>query len=182
MLVFGGLLLDLSFFNGQLITYGFFLLFAVVSIASAMLVVSLKSVMHCALFLALFLLSVAAMFFIFDADFLGIVQILLYIGGVIVLILFAVMLTARVSSHLLQQTNEQKFTAIIACIALFVMLSYVLLTSGLQGAEKSLVEGGVTKDIGRLLMTVYVLPFEVASVVLLAALIGAMVLVGKKDE
>lgn len=157
-------------------------MFAVVAIASALLVVSAKSVMHSALFLAVFLLSVAAMFFIFDADFLGIVQILLYVGGVIVLILFAVMLTARVSSHLIQQTNEQKFTALIACIFLFGLLSYAILTSGLKGFERPLVEGGITKDVGRLLMTVYVLPFEVASLVLLAALIGAMVIVGKKDE
>ena len=174
--------MDFPFFNGQLITYGFFLLFATVAIASALLVVSVKNIMHSALFLALFLLSVAAMFFIFDADFLGIVQILLYIGGVIVLILFAVMLTSRVSSQLIQQTNEQKFLAIIVCIFLFGMLSYVIFTSGLKGFERPLAEGGITKDIGRLLMTIYVLPFEVASLVLLGALIGAMVLVGKKDE
>ena len=174
--------MDFSFFNGQLITYGFFLLFAVVAIASALLVVTVRSVMHSALFLAVFLLSVAAMFFIFDADFLGIVQILLYIGGVIVLILFAVMLTSRVASHLIQQTNEQKNIAFLTCIVLFVMLAYVILTSGLKGFERPLVEGGVTKDVGRLLMTVYVLPFEVASLVLLASLIGAMVIVGKKDE
>jgi len=171
-----------SFINGQLITYGFFLLFAVAAIASALLVVTVKSVMHGALFLAAFLLSVAAMFFIFDADFLGIVQILLYIGGVIVLILFAVMLTSRVSSRLIQQTNEQKFPALLVCSFLFCLLAYVLLTSGLKGFERPLAEGGITKDIGRLLMTIYVLPFEVASLVLLGALIGAMVLVGKKDE
>ena len=172
----------LSIINKVPVTYLIFLLFAVVSIASAFLVVSVRSVMHSALFLAVFLLSVAAMFFIFDADFLGIVQILLYVGGVIVLILFAVMLTARVQSHLLQQTNEQKFTALIVCGLLFVMLSYFLLTSGLQGMEHVLTQGGVTKDVGRLLLGVYVLPFEVASVVLLAALIGTMAIVGKKDE
>ena len=172
----------LSILNKVPVTYLIFLLFAVVSIASAFLVVSVRSVMHSALFLAVFLLSVAAMFFIFDADFLGIVQILLYVGGVIVLILFAVMLTARVQSHLLQQTNEQKFTALIVCGLLFAMLSYFLLTSGLQGMEHALTQGGVTKDVGRLLLGVYVLPFEIASVVLLAALIGTMAIVGKKDE
>ena len=174
--------MDLSFINGQIVTYGFFLLFAVLAIAAALLVVTVKNVMHSALFLAAFLLSVAGMFFIFDADFLGIVQILLYVGGVIVLILFAIMLTARVSSHLLQQTNEQKFMALIACVVLFVMLGYVILTSGIRGFEKSLLSGGITRDVGTMLMTVYVLPFEVASIVLLAALIGAMVIVGKKDE
>ncbi|OGF51044.1 MAG: hypothetical protein A2231_04275 [Candidatus Firestonebacteria bacterium RIFOXYA2_FULL_40_8] len=172
----------LSIISKVPVTYLIFLVFAVIAIAAAFLVVSVKSVMHAALFLAVFLLSVAAMFFIFDADFLGIVQILLYVGGVIVLILFAVMLTARVQSHLLQQTNEQKFMAMFVCGLLFIMLSYVILTSGLQGFEKSVLQGGVTRDVGRLLLTVYVLPFEVASVVLLAALIGAMAIVGKKDE
>ncbi|MFH1075127.1 MAG: NADH-quinone oxidoreductase subunit J [Candidatus Firestonebacteria bacterium] len=174
--------MDLSFISVVPVTYGIFLFFAVIAVASAFLVVSVKSVMHSALFLAVFLLSVAAMFFIFDADFLGIVQILLYIGGVIVLILFAVMLTARVQSHLLQQTNEQKFTALIVCALLFIMLSYLILTSGIQGFEKSVLQGGITRDVGRLLLTVYVLPFEAASLVLLAALIGVMAIAGKKDE
>jgi len=174
--------MNLSFLGVIPVTYGIFLLFSVIAIASAFLVVSVRSVMHSALFLAVFLLSVAAMFFIFDADFLGIVQILLYVGGVIVLILFAVMLTARVQSHLIQQTNEQKFTAIIVCGLLFIILAYALLTSGLQGFEKPLVQNGITADVGRLLLTVYVLPFEIASIVLLAALIGVMAIVGKKDE
>jgi NADH-quinone oxidoreductase subunit J len=174
--------MDFSFISESIVTYGIFLLFAVVAVASAFLVVSVRSVMHSALFLAVFLLSVAAFFFIFDADFLGIVQILLYVGGVIVLILFAVMLTARVSSSLLQQTNEQKYSALIVCVLLFIMLSFSILTSGMQGFENTLLQSGTIRSVGWLLMTVYVLPFEVASVVLLAALIGAMAIVGKKDE
>lgn len=163
-------------------TYLFFLFFAVIAIAAAILVVSLKSIMHCALFLALFLLSIAGMFFVLDADFLGIVQILLYVGGVIVLILFAVMLTSRVSSHLLEQTNEQKISAIIACSILVILLGYFILSTGLLGVDRGFVKDGITKDVGRLFMTVYVLPFEIASVVLLVALIGAIVLVGKKGD
>jgi len=160
----------------------FFLMFSFVAIGSAVLVVSLKSVMHCALFLALFLLSVAGMFFTLDADFLGVVQILLYIGGIVVLILFAVMLTARVSSKLLVQTNEQKFISLIVCFILCVFLGYLIITSNFTGIDKQIPKDGITKDIGKLLITVYVLPFEVASLVLLISLIGAMVLIGKKGE
>ncbi|MFH1825424.1 MAG: NADH-quinone oxidoreductase subunit J [Candidatus Firestonebacteria bacterium] len=160
----------------------FFLLFSFVAIASAILVVSLKNVMHCALFLALFLFSIAGMFFILDADFLGIVQILLYIGGIVVLILFAVMLTARVSSHLLVQTNEQKFISIIICFILCIFLGYLIVTYSFVSLDKQILKEGITKDIGRLLIAVYVLPFEIASVVLLVSLIGAMVLIGKKGE
>lgn len=160
----------------------FFLLFSFVAIVSAILVVSLKNIMHCALFLSLFLLSVAGMFFTLDADFLGVVQILIYIGGIVVLILFAVMLTAKISSSLLVQTNEQKFISLIVCFILCVFLGYLIVTYCFVGMEKQIPKEGITKDIGRLLMTIYVLPFEIASLVLLVSLIGAMVLIGKKSD
>ena len=158
-----------------------FFVFAVIAVISAAMVVTLKNVMHCALFLALFLLNVAGIFFTFEADFLGVVQILLYVGGVIVLILFAIMLTARVSSALLEQTNEQKVPAFFISLAVLAGMIVVTVRTAFSASENFFREG-VTRKIGDLLMTVYVLPFEIASVILLVALIGAIVLVGRKEE
>lgn len=163
--------------------YLFFLLFGIIAVISAVLVVSLKKIIYCALFLALFLLSVAGLFFLLDADFLGIVQILLYIGGVIVLILFAVMLTAKVSTNLLIQTNEQKLISLIICFILFIIIGYVTVTTNLSGNKKTPeLSAGIIREVGKLLMTVYVLPFEIASLVLLIALIGATVLVSRRGD
>ncbi len=158
------------------------LLFAVVAIISALMVVSMKNIMHCALFLALFLLSVAGIFFCLDADFLGIVQILVYVGGIIVLILFAVMLTSRVSSALMEQTNEQKGLAIAACLLLVAAITTAAFKTSLVTAFYGADPEGTTRTTGELLLTVYALPFEIASVVLLVSLIGAIVLAGKKGE
>ena len=158
------------------------LLFAVIAIIAAILVVSMKNIMHCALFLALFLLSVAGIFFYLDADFLGIVQILVYVGGIIVLILFAVMLTSRVSSALLEQTNEQKGLAITACLLLSAAITAAAFKTNLVTSFYGADPDGTTRATGELLLTVYALPFEIASIVLLVALIGAIVLAGKKGE
>ncbi|MEI7904845.1 MAG: NADH-quinone oxidoreductase subunit J [Candidatus Firestonebacteria bacterium] len=159
-----------------------FPVFAIIAIIAALLVVTLKSTMHCALFLALFLLSVSGIFFTLDADFLGIVQILVYVGGIIVLILFAVMLTSKVQSTLLEQTNSQKVPAVLISLALIVILSVAAFKTFLPATFYAAEPGGTIRETGRLLMTVYVLPFELASIILLVALIGAILLAGKRGE
>ena len=164
---------------------GFMLLFpvfAIIAIVSALLVVSLKSTMHCALFLALFLLSISGMFFCLDADFLGIIQILVYVGGIIVLILFAVMLTSKVQSALVDQTNSQKIPAILLSLALVVVITVASVKSNLSPTFYGSEPGGTVNETGRMLMTVYALPFELASIILLVALIGAIFLAGKRGE
>ncbi|MEK6646967.1 MAG: NADH-quinone oxidoreductase subunit J [Candidatus Firestonebacteria bacterium] len=154
-----------------------FLILAIIALISAMLVVSLKNIMHCALFLGVFLLTVAGIFILLSADFLGIIQILLYVGGILILILFAIMLTARISSKLIKEANEQKGIAFFVCTILLAAILLVLrsTTFSVKNVFFTPVDGTVA-EIGKLLFTTYVLPFEVASIVLLVALIGSIAL------
>ena len=160
-----------------------FYLIAAIAVVSAAAVVLKRNVMHSALFLALFLLSVAGLFILLDADFLAAVQIILYAGGVMVLILFAIMLTHRISDKLLAQTNRQKWIAVPLCALIFglvfILLGDAVKAAMLRGAAKP-IDGSMTSEMGRLLMTVYGLPFEIASLMLLAALVGTIV-IGLKD-
>ena len=159
-----------------------FYIFSFLAILSAILVVSMKSIMHSALFLALSLLSVAGIFAVLNADFLCVVQILIYAGGVMVLILFAVMLTQKIAGVLPAQTNEQKIPTIAICIILFFILFILIKGTEFQISEiQPELLKGTTPLIGKLLITTYVLPFEIASVVLLVAMIGVIVLAKKQE-
>lgn len=158
-----------------------FYIFSVIAVISAILVVTLRGVMHSALFLAVSLLSVAGIFVLLNADFLAVVQILLYVGGIMVLILFAVMLTQKVVGVLAPQTNEQKWGAIVVCIIIFVLLTIAIRGTSFTKIVSTLPPKTTTPELGKLLVTVYALPFEIASVVLLVAMIGVIALARKVD-
>lgn len=152
-----------------------FFLFAFVIVASALAVVGLKNIFHCALFLILCLFSVAGIYVLLHAEFVAVVQVLLYVGAVSILMIFAIMLTGRLTGKTVVMTNEQTFIG--AFLSLLVVLGTILSfkqtyfrVSSAMPAEKSSLE------IGRLLMTKYVLPFELVSILMLAAMIGAIVI------
>ncbi len=152
-----------------------FYLFAFIIIVSALAVVTMRNIFHCALFLILCLFCVAGIYVLLFADFIAVIQVLLYVGAVSILIIFAIMLTAKLAGRQVAMQNEQTFIG--AFLALILMAGILWSLTGTfirQSAEtppaKSLV------IIGRLLMTDFVLPFELVSVLLLAALIGAIVI------
>jgi NADH-quinone oxidoreductase subunit J len=152
-----------------------FYLFSFLIIASAMAVVTLKNIFHCALFLILCLFCVAGIYVMLHAEFLAVVQVLLYVGAVAILIIFAIMLTSKLAGREIQMTNEQTFIGAFLSILLAFGLIYALsgtvfrLSTDVPGTKSSF-------EIGRLFMTDYVLPFELVSVLLLAALIGAIII------
>jgi len=158
-----------------------------VTIISAVLVVTLRNIFHSALFLILCLFAVAGVFILCDADFLAGVQVLVYVGGIAVLMIFAVMLTAGMTNLKIKQYNEQiPMGALIAFCFLLVVLGGVSKTMAVRGgfplAFNPSVQGSTTHSLGKLLLTNFVLPFELVSVLLLAALIGAVVLAKKDDK
>lgn len=153
-----------------------FYLFSFVTIVSALLVVSLKNIFHCALFLILCLFSVAGIYVLLGADFIAAVQVLLYVGAIAVLMIFAIMLTAKVSGKGIKQQNEQVPVAIITTVAFVAIALYGLGKTIWNIKTDVMMPENTTMEIGKLLMTTYVVPFEVVSVVLLAALIGAIVI------
>ncbi len=160
---------------------------AFVVIASAIMVVSLKNIFHSALFLILCLFAVAGVFILCEAEFLAGVQVLVYVGGVAILMIFAVMLTAQLTNFSVRQLNEQKaMGALVAFCFLLIVLGAVSKTLSVRGgfplADDPRITGGTSHILGNLLLTDFVLPFELVSVLLIAALIGAVVLAKKDGE
>ena len=164
---------------GQLTNLIIFLTLSGVIIISALLVVSLKNIFHCALFLALSFLGVAGIYILLNAEFIAAVQVLIYVGAITVLIIFAVMLSQKISGRTLSQTNEQRGAAILVSLSMLAFLSIVLTRTVFPLSREGSLSHS-TYALGKLLLTTYVLPFEVASVVLLVAMIGAIIFVRRE--
>ena len=142
---------------------------------SAFVVVLSQQLLYSAIALLFTLFGIAGLYIFMWADFMAGVQIIVYIGGILVLLIFGIMLTNKISSVNISHTSLQKSVgAVIALGVLGLLIPMILNTSWYQLSSK---EPSQTADsIGRLLMMEYLLPFEVASLLLLGALIGAAML------
>ena len=152
---------------------------AVVMGAGAVRVVTARNVIHAALYLVVTLAGVAAVYLQLTAEFVAWTQVLIYIGAVIVLLLFGVMLTrAPIGREALD--NEQRVLALLAGLALFVTLAAILVDF-FRGSKIALGDQvvGRTANIGQQLFTRWVISFEIVSILLLAALVGAVALARK---
>lgn len=151
-----------------------FWLLAPVIIASAIMVVTLKNIFHCALALIACLFTVAGIYVMLNAEFLAAAQVLIYVGAVSVLMIFAIMLTGKLASKEIVQTNKNALVAFIMCLAfVFTMVELARSTTVWEVATKALPEDNIMA-LGQALLTEYMLPFEVVSILMLAALIGAV--------
>jgi NADH-quinone oxidoreductase subunit J len=148
------------------------------------MVITGKNIMHSAFYLAATLLCVAVYFILLRAEYLAAVQILVYIGSVIVLIIFALMLTRTKVGEDTNITNNQKIFASLIAMILFVCLTIVFSYSKIETVAENASELKVISinDFASVLFTKYALPFEVASVLLLAALVGSIVLAMKEKK
>jgi len=149
-----------------------FYVMAAVAVAGALLVVSLRNTVHSALALGLSLAGVAGVFACLSADFLFAAQLLIYVGGIAVLIVFVVMLLGRTSDLHLRQVNEQWAAAALVCAITGAGLWR--LTAFFSAAPGGAPHAAQTRPIGLLMLGEYALPFELISLVLLAALLGAI--------
>jgi NADH-quinone oxidoreductase subunit J len=152
-----------------------FYIFALFTVASAAFVVFTKNVVYAAFSLLATFFGVAGLYIFLEADFLAAAQVLVYVGGILILIIFGVMLTHRVMDVELRVKTIQVVPAFVAG----VLLAVVLLTVGLETKWVLKTQGTLppsTRSIGKLLMDEYLLPFEVVSVLLLMALVGAVLL------
>jgi NAD(P)H-quinone oxidoreductase subunit 6 len=161
------------------ITVAVFYLLAAVTVGSALGVAFSNSIVYSAFALMGTLLGVAAMFVLLGADFLGVVQLLVYVGGILVLTLFAVMLTHRISDVNVSNRAVGRLPALV-----LVGIAFGWMLWAARRAVWVVKEPGAptktTYEIGNQFLSHYVLPFEIASIVLLAALIGAVV-VSRKE-
>ncbi|MBA25456.1 MAG: NADH-quinone oxidoreductase subunit J [Candidatus Marinimicrobia bacterium] len=148
---------------------------AILTIVSGSIVVLSNNLIYSAVSLLFTLLGIAGLYVFLWADFIAITQILIYVGGILVLIIFGIMLTHRITDVTLSQSSNQQILGGGIVLVIFLGLSYMILNT--PWLENSAVEPQETiKQIGNLLMIDYLLPFEVASILLLAALIGAALL------
>jgi NADH:ubiquinone oxidoreductase subunit 6 (subunit J) len=156
-----------------------FYVLAAIVVGSGVMVVSLKNIFHCALFLVLAFFAVAGIYVLLSAEFLAAVQVLIYVGAITILMIFAIMLTAKLYNAQIRQSNEQVVLGIIVVATLLIATVAILGRTAWRLSDVT-AQAQSTAGIGRALLTRYALPFEVVSVVLLTALIGAIVIARKE--
>ena len=148
-----------------------FVIAAIMTLGGGLGVVATRNVVHAALFLLLSLIAVAGLFLLLFAEFLALVQVLIYGGAIIIVLLFAIMLT-RSDEYPRISDNPQWPLALVAGLAVFGVLAAAFLW---RIPPESSAQGPALSELGNSLFTDWAIPFEVASLVLLVALIGAII-------
>jgi NADH:ubiquinone oxidoreductase subunit 6 (subunit J) len=151
---------------------------AIVAAISAVTILFVREVFHAALLLIVCLLCVAGIFVVFNAEFLAVVQLIVYAGGVLLLIIFGIMLTVRNKAGELEETSSNKFISVVIGLSLMSILVYAL-GNPVTGNR---VDDLSIENIGVLLMTRFAMPFEVAGALLLVSLIGAILAATNKTN
>ena len=150
------------------------------TIGSAMLVVLSKKLVYSAYALLFTLFGVTGLYVFLWADFLAVVQVVVYIGGILVLIIFGIMLTNKITSVNISNTSVQKSIGSVILLIFIAGLGFMVANTPWNVVANS-EPTQTTEAIGRLLVIDYLLPFEAASLLLLGALIGATTL-SRKDS
>lgn len=145
---------------------------ASLTVISALLVVTMRNTVHSALFLGLALAGVGGIFALLGADFLFGAQVMVYVGGIAVLIMFAVMLLGRASDLHLRQVNNQWLAGLLICGVAAV--GFWRIVRAFAHKAPASAYPATTAPIGRLMLGDYAVPFELVSLVLTAALLGAV--------
>ncbi len=151
----------------QFIQIVFFLL----TLIGVGVIVSTKNVIHSVYALALVLVSLAGIYVLLNAELLAIVQILLYAGGVVILLVFGVMMTRRGSGETLISESKNSILALIISLAIFLLLVYLFSNAEVEAVNISSIDQ--VKEIGVSFLTDHIVAFELIAFVLLVALVGA---------
>jgi NADH-quinone oxidoreductase subunit J len=162
-----------------------FISIALIAIATAISMLASRNAVYSALFLVLNFLTVAALYLLLNAAFIAIVQVTVYAGAIMVLFLFVIMLLGTEQEKIGGRIQWQMPVAIVLGLGLAAELTYVLLSgAGTSGAAMESVgaEFGSPASIGRILFSEYLIPFEITSVLLLVAMVGAIVLTMKRKR
>ena len=172
----------------QLIKQIIFFIFAGITVGGALYLLFTKNVLYAAYSLLLTLLGVSGLYVFAGADFLAVSQIMIYVGGILVLMVFGIMLTNNKNTQ--RQTNQANkisvshhnvFWAVLVATLLFLGYLKVILEANFNIIGKQTIAGSSVQKIGINLMTDYVFAFEVIGILLLAALVGA-VFIAKKEK
>jgi NADH-quinone oxidoreductase subunit J len=157
-----------------------FIVTAALTLGAALLVVTTRNLVHSALWLVVSLFGVAVMYVLLEAGFLAVVQVVIYIGAIAILMIFAIMLTRKIANEIKPRFNANWGWALLMGLVMFAGLAFILVDW--PGINTPLAElprsADPLRELGVALVSpdAYVLPFEVASILLLAAMIGAIVI------
>jgi NADH-quinone oxidoreductase subunit J len=157
-----------------------FMALAAILLGSALLVVTLRDIIRCGIALITAFGALAGIYVLLGAPLVAAAQVLVYIGAIAVLILFAVMLTQAKNAPVQLVFQTQAVPAAIAAIVLAIVVALSVTSTDWGAVGASLTTG--TQALARLLFTQYVLPLEVVSVLLLAAVIGGVYLAKREDR
>jgi NADH:ubiquinone oxidoreductase subunit 6 (subunit J) len=154
-----------------------FVILSLIALVGALGVVLARNLFKSALFLVLSFIGVAGFYILLEAELLAMIQILVYVGAIAILIIFAIMLSRQFTSPEYDPRNEQWTGALLVAVALFAVLIFVLLRVDWPVVQAA-VPAEAISQLGQALVSpdYYLLPFEVASVLLLVALVGAVII------
>ena len=153
---------------------------ALVLVGSALAVVLSTNLFHAVLWLALALTGTAGIFLLLNAEFLAAVQLLLYAGGIITIVVFAIVVTERLVGERISQTNRRIAGAAVVSIAMLVAIVSALLRQPLELPAAPPADNA-TQAIGEAVLTKFVLPFELLALLMLAAMLGAIYFARPED-
>jgi NADH-quinone oxidoreductase subunit J len=153
-----------------------FIITALLTAGSALAAISLRNLVHCALALALSFLGLAAIYLELNAQFAGFAQVLVYVGAVAILILFAILLTTPPEREDSSSLAPGWLAGVITATVLFVVFGGILFSSRAFPDHGGAAPTLTVKRIGQELMTFYILPLQVVGLLLTAALIGAVII------
>jgi NADH-quinone oxidoreductase subunit J len=164
-----------------------FIIFASIAAVSAVLMITRINPVISALFLILNFASLAGLYLLLNAQFIAVAQVIVYAGAIMVLFLFVIMLLKPEHEKKLLSVNKNiKIFAYVVAVLVFFQLAYMILfakpSAGQSAQVAASVQAGTIESIGFVLYSKYILPFEAAGYLLLAATIGALVLAKKKFE
>jgi NADH:ubiquinone oxidoreductase subunit 6 (subunit J) len=160
-------------------TFAFWSL-AVVLVGSALAVVLSRNLFHSVLWLALALTGTAGVFLLLEAEFLAAVQLLLYAGGVVTIVVFAIVVTERLVGERITQTNRRITAGALVALA-FVAFVVNFISQQPLAATRQPLTSDLTRTLGEGVLTRFVLPFELLGVLMLAAMLGAIYFARPED-
>ena len=153
-----------------------FILIAALTLVSAIAAMSLRNPVHCALCVAVAFSGLAAFYFHLNSQFVGWAQVLVYIGAVAILIVFAILLTRSDAPGARRGISKSTIAGIAVALLVFGVLTKAILASSVTGRDLPTRAEPTVREIGNQLMTRYVLPLEAIGLLLTAATIGAVII------
>ncbi|MFS8629793.1 MAG: NADH-quinone oxidoreductase subunit J [Bacillales bacterium] len=158
-----------------------FMVLALVAIMGGVLLLNFKNIIHSVVALVFTFLSLAGIYVLLSAEFVAVVQVLVYAGSITIILLFGIMMTKHKATHTEPKSTWKKILALLGVLG-FAAAFYLGIYNLDFGAEQVPLHANNTEQIGIALYSKYIIPFELTSVVLLVALIGAIVLARKDDN